>query len=264
MSDEKKGTTYTNAVERAIDILEFMAGCGRPVSVVEISKEFMVNRTSIYSILKVLINKGYIRKIEEGRYALTGRMFEYGQKFRNSFPVVHIARAVAATFRSNYPCTMNIAMHFNGNNAILMNSINIAASESYRIDRSMASGQSVPLHATSLGKLLLAYMPPAESKEIIQHLDFQPYTEHTVKNYADLKKQMDFAVANGFVMEENEYYYNTFCVAAPIFDQTNNVVAACSLSYSTLFSNVDREKVVTDVKYIAKNVSIGLGATKRL
>ena len=85
MPENKKDTGYTNSVERAIDILEFMADCGRPISVIEISKEFDVNRTSIYSILKVLINRGYVRKIDDGRYALTGRMYEYGQKFRNSF-----------------------------------------------------------------------------------------------------------------------------------------------------------------------------------
>lgn len=264
MSEIKKEIVYTNSVERAIDILEFIADCGRSVSVMEISKEFGVNRTSIYSILKILINKGYVRKIEDGKYALTGRMFEYGQKFRNSFPVVHIARGIANELHTEYPCTLNIAMYFSGHHGILMNSINISSSDSYRFDRSMGSGQSIPLYATSLGKLLLAYMPPIDSMEILQQMSFQPYTPYTVKDAETLKKQMDFAVINGYAIEENEFFNNTFCVAAPIFDNTNSVIAACSFSCNILNSNIKKSQIIMDVKSVAQNISVGLGSTRRV
>ena len=263
MPENKKEAAYTNSVERAIDILEFMANCGRSVSVIEISKEFGINRTSVYSILKVLTNKGYVRKIEDGRYALTGRMYEYGQRFRNSFPVVHIARGIANELHTDYPCTMNIGMYFYGTHAILMNSINIST-EGNRFDRTLGSGQTFPLHATSLGKLLLAYMPPIESKEILMQMDFLPYTAKTVGDPETLKKQMDFAVANGYAEEENEFYNNTFCVAAPIFDNTNSVIAACSFSCDIDVAKNQREKIIADVKRIAKAISTSLGATRRV
>jgi len=264
MSEIKKESVYTNSVERAIDILEFIADCGRSTSVLEISKEFGVNRTSIYSILKILIAKGYIHKIEDGKYALTGRMFEYGQKFRNSFPVVHIARGIANELRTDYSCTLNIAMHFSGDHAVLMNSINISSSnDTYRFDRSMGAGQTFPLYATSMGKLLLAYMPPIESRDILQNMDFQPYTQFTVKNAEVLKKQMDFAVTNGYVIEENEFFNNTFCVAAPIFDNTNSVIAACSFTCN-LNPELDKNKIIMDIKNVAHNISVGLGSTRRM
>lgn len=260
---ETKNSGYTNAVERSIDILEFMADRGRAVSVAEISGEFNVNRTSIYSILKVLMAKGYVRKVDEGRYALTGRMYEYGQKFRNSFPIVHIVRAVSASFSPAYPCTLNIAMYFSGDHAVLMNSINIEGPDSKRIDRTMSVGQSIPLHATSLGKILLAYMPPAASEDLLKTIRFESYTPFTVGTVEELKSQMHAAVTNGFATEENEYYYNTRCVAAPVFDSSNNVVAACSISRSTLDDSVDGCATVMDVKRLSSIISRALGAPRK-
>jgi DNA-binding IclR family transcriptional regulator len=263
MSDNKKEAGYTNSVERAIDILEYMADCGRPVSVIDICKEYSINRTSVYSIIKVLTNKGYVRKIDDGRYSLTGRMYEYGQRFRNSFPVVHIARGIANELRTDYPCMMNIAMYFHGTHAMLMNSINIS-SEGILYDRAMGSGQSIPLHATSMGKMLLAYMPPIDAKDIIMQMDFVPYTDNTVNSPEILKKQMDFAVANGYVVEVNEYFDHTFCVSAPIFDSTNCVIAACSISCSEKLMDTHKDTVIRDVKNVARTISSALGATRRM
>lgn len=252
---------YTNSVERTMDILEFMATVGRGVSVVELSNEFGINRTSIYSILKVLSNKGYIRKVSDGKYNLTGRMFEYGQRFRNSFPIVHIVRNMRTAIHLGYPAQLNIAMYFSGTSGILMNSIDMNPEDYRCVDRTILSGQPIPLHATSLGKLLLAYMPPAESNALLSEIRYDAYTEYTVKNAEALREQLHQTVINGFAYEYNEFFIGSFCVAAPVFDQTNMVAAACSLSCNTLSTNVSKEEVVRDVKHIAKTISIALGST---
>ena len=260
MTETTSPTGYTNSVERAIDILEYLATRGRGVSVVELSNKFHVNRTSIYSILKVLINKGYVRKVSDGRYNLTGRMFEFGQQFRNSFPIVHVARTVGLSLDLGYICHMNIAMYFSGTSALLMNSINVSSAGSLAVDRSMVSGQSVPLHATSLGKVLLAYMPPAESKALLSQIQYEPYARNTVKDAEALRQQMQAAVDKGYAVEEQEFYDDTYCVAAPVFDQTNTVIAACSLTCNTL-TLASRDVVIRDVLRIAKNISTALGST---
>lgn len=261
MAKEQANQSYTNSVERAIDILEYLATHGSGVSVMELSNEFGVNRTSIYSILKALSGKGYIRKVSDGKYALTGRMFEYGQKFKNSFPIVHMVRSIHSLKKFTYPAQLNIAMHFDGVNCILMSSIDIKPDDQFIVDRAMHSGQSIPLHATSLGKLLLAYMPPAESSRLLEEISYDAYTEHTVKNAEALWEQMHQAVINGYAYECNEFYNGSFCVAAPVFDQTNTVIAACSISCNSLYTDVSKDIVVRDVRLIAKSLSTALGST---
>lgn len=261
MNTEKGTHEYSSAVERAIDILEYMATNGRGVSVAELSKEMGVNRTSIYSILKMLAGKGYIRKVSDGRYSLTGRMFEYGQKFRNSFPIVHIARTLGDALDLGYDCQFNVAMYFSGSTATIMNCFRLKSPNVKYTDQTMLSGQAVPLYASALGKMLLANMRPLEAKQIMDNMQFYPYTENTILDAATLKAQMEDIIAKGYAFEENECFSNIFCVAAPVFDRTNSVTAACSLSCSTLAKDIDRSKVIRDILSIAKALSRALGAT---
>lgn len=261
MNTEKGTHEYTSAVERAIDILEYMATNGRGVSVAELSEEMGVNRTSIYSILKMLAGKGYIRKVSDGRYSLTGRMFEYGQKFRNSFPIVHIVRTLGNTLDLGYDCQLNVAMYFSGSTATIMNCFRLKSPNFKYTDKTMLSGQTVPLYASALGKMLLANMRPLESKKLLEEMQFYPYTENTVRDATALKAQMEEIIAKGYAFEENECFDNIFCVAAPVFDRTNTVTAACSLSCSTLSKDIDKATVIKDILSISRTLSRALGAT---
>ena len=262
MNTDNNSHGYTSAVERTIDILEYLATSGRGVGVAELSAQMGVNRTSIYSILKMLAGKGYIRKVSEGRYSLTGRMFEYGQKFRNSFPIVHIARGLGSSLDLGYDCQLNVAMYFSGTSAVIMNSFRLKSPHSQDSDKIMLSGQTIPLYATALGKMLLAHMLPLESKRVLEEIHFSPYTEHTICDIPTLKAQMEQIVAQGYSMEENECFDNTFCFAAPVFDQTNTVTAACSLSCSSFTPGINKKAVIQDILSISRKLSRALGATE--
>lgn len=253
----KESTGYTNSVERTIDILEFMATRSLGTSVAEISNRFEINRTSVYSIVKILIKKGYVTKNITGRFILTGRMYEYGQKFKNGFPVVHAAKRVSTNFSPDYLCQMNIAMYFGGDRATILSGIQI--SSHFSADR-MNDGQPVPLYATSIGKVLLAFMPPAVSNEILNNMKLESLTSNTITDIAVLKAQLHSAVENGYAIEEEEFMQGSFCVAAPIFDIDNNLVAACSLSCNKYYRPPKISHVIKDVQFLARQISLELNA----
>ena len=253
----KEITGYTNSVERTIDILEYMATRSLGTSVAEISSRFEINRTSVYSIVKVLIKKGYVTKNASGKFILTGRMYEYGQKFKNGFPVVHAAKRVSTNFFPDYMCQLNIAMYFGGERAIILSGIQI--SSHFSADR-INDGQPVPLYSTAIGKVLLAFMPPAASNELLNSMKLESLTANTITDFAVLKEQLHRAVEDGYAVEDEEFMPGSFCVAAPIFNADNELVAACSLSCNKYYRPPEISLVIKDVQFLARQISLELSA----
>ena len=76
------------------------------------------------------------------------------------------------------------------------------------------------MHATSSGKVLLAYMAPEQRRELLGTAGLKRLTRHTITSPKELEKQLEAAVRDGYAcsVEELEDGLNT--IAAPIRDHT--------------------------------------------
>lgn len=91
-------------------------------------------------------------------------------------------------------------------------------------------GRHNPLHATGMGKVLLAFMAPDEQEAAFQDLSLPAFTSHTIATREDLHRELDTVRRRGWATELEELALGRACVAAPIRDRTGAVVAALSFS----------------------------------
>lgn len=91
-------------------------------------------------------------------------------------------------------------------------------------------GRSVSLHSTAVGKILLAYLPPAEQSALLERIEFHRYTPNTVGSIVELKTQLARVRRTGHArdLEENEAHIR--CIAAPVWDHTGAVSASLSVT----------------------------------
>src|SRR5699024_8767169 len=91
-------------------------------------------------------------------------------------------------------------------------------------------GTRAPMHCTSVGKAILAFLPRKEVENAFDDYPFIPHTPHTIKDKDSLYEQLDQIKEGGYALdlEENELGIN--CIAVPIFDHTGSVIAAFSIS----------------------------------
>jgi IclR family pca regulon transcriptional regulator len=126
----------------------------------------------------------------------------------------------------------------------------------------LAVGSRLPAHATSMGKVLLAYLPPERLNEYFASGPLPRLTKHTLCEEGVLRKALDEIRARGWALCDQETEVGVRAVAAPIFDRLHQVQAALNVgshASRVQLRTLKREylPVVVDV---ARRISRVLGA----
>jgi DNA-binding IclR family transcriptional regulator len=91
-------------------------------------------------------------------------------------------------------------------------------------------GRRGPLHCTGMGKVLLAWLDPAERDAILDRIEYTRFTPHTIDNRNTLEQELTLARQRGYAFEREELAFGRACIAAPIFGAAGRVIAATSIS----------------------------------
>ncbi len=120
------------------------------------------------------------------------------------------------------------------------------------------AGQRIPLHATSDGKVLLAYLP---SPEIAGHLmPLQRFTDHTITTGSGLARALAEVRQHGYATAVEELEEGLTAVAAPVRNAEGRVVASISASGPSFRIPADRIPALAgSVRRAAAEVSRRLG-----
>lgn len=86
-----------------------------------------------------------------------------------------------------------------------------------------------PLHCSSMGKLFLSAMDEENAKTYFAAHQVKR-TFNTITNYSDFLIEKEKILKSYISYDIEEYEYGLGCVAAPIFDMENRIVAAVSVS----------------------------------
>ena len=94
-------------------------------------------------------------------------------------------------------------------------------------------GRYLPLHAGSAGKLFLAYLPEEKREEILANETREPFTPYTLTDLAQLREQIQIIRQQGYAISHGEGTIDASGVAAPIFNQRGQIIAALTVSGPT-------------------------------
>lgn len=86
-----------------------------------------------------------------------------------------------------------------------------------------------PLYCTGVGKVILAFSPPALLEAVIQE-GLPRFTEHTLTTASDLQTDLALIRSRGYAIDLEEHENDVHCVAAPIYNHQGYVVGAISIA----------------------------------
>ena len=92
------------------------------------------------------------------------------------------------------------------------------------------AGDRNPVHSTSLGKALLAFMPGDEVESILENHPLLKMTSKTITQKKHFMEHLSSVREQGVAFDLEENVEGVICVAAPIFDHRGRVVASLSVS----------------------------------
>jgi DNA-binding IclR family transcriptional regulator len=248
-------TGGVQSVDRAITALEILAQRGE-AGVSEVATEIGVHKSTAFRLLSALEDRGLVEQSQDrGKYHLGFGILRLASAIPERLDLVRQGRPVIEELAATFDETVNLAVmrsHFAVNLDQKQGTAAVAAQNWV--------GQLTPLHATSSGKVLMAYLDDEVRKQLVKSAGLERFTGRTITSERALERELEDVRKNGFAATYEEYEDGLNAVAAPILDHTGQVVGAVSVSGPAYRLDVRRiEQIVAGVKQGADQISNRMG-----
>lgn len=194
-------------------------------SISEISKALDMFPSKVSRMIRTLEVDGFFeRNSETGKYRLGMGFFELGVAYLANMPIRKIVRPHIEQMAKELNMTASWGILRMDKVTVIdrVQNLNIDLL-SYRI------GLNLPIHTTSIGKVLLAHLPEEEQDRILESMNLMPYTEKTVTDRDLIKENLKLIKEKGFSTDDGETHEDLVCIGVPIRNGNRDVIAALNL-----------------------------------
>lgn len=121
-------------------------------------------------------------------------------------------------------------------------------------------GTRAPAHATSGGKIMMAYIGEPYVSAYCERLpSVKPLTDKTITSPERLREELAKARLSGYAIDDGEIEPELICIGAPIFGMDNRVMGSVSIAGPRFRMEQEMESMIKEVKCSAVNISRLLG-----
>jgi DNA-binding IclR family transcriptional regulator len=246
------------SVDRAVTILEILARDGE-AGVTEVARELGVHKSTASRLLAALVRRDLVTQdAARGRFRLGVGLVRLAGAASRGLDLVQASRPVCRALAQEVGETVNLAI-LSGRDALYLDQVAGPAA----LSPHNWAGQRIPLHATSDGKVLLAYLPEAELAECLAP-PLARFTQRTVTAPGDLARLLAEVRRQGYATAVDELEAGLTAVAAPVRNAEGTVVASVSASGPSFRIPADRIPALADaVRRAAAEASRRLGWSKQ-
>ena len=240
------------AAEKALDILEYLAGLREDVTQTEISVALGRSIHEVYRIIQLLEGRGYLVRTKSDRYRLSLKLFELAHMHPPVNRLIDAALPVMRALATRIDQSCHLVV-LRGVSVLIVLQVDLPLPMRY----SVALGSHFPILETSSGAVLLAFMPPEERDGLIDRLVTDGDAEMP---RADVKKRLAGILAKGYEMRASLAVEGCTNIAVPICDHTGATIAALTVPYlPQKQARLDRRAVLEEARAAAGEISRDLG-----
>ncbi len=220
-----KGDTV-QSLTRALTLLNALAASDRGLSLSQAAQTAGLAISTAHRLLSTLQQQGFVHfDADKSVWSIGVQSFIVGSAFLRVRELNAIARPVMRELMEITGETVNLAVEDRGE------AIYVAQIESPMTMRAIARpGGRAAMHASGVGKALLAAMCDKLVDSILKRHGMPKLTEKTLTRPDELKRQLNEIRARGFAVDDEENAIGLRCIAAAILDETQSPVGAISLS----------------------------------
>ena len=250
-------SSLTQSVARALNILSCFQDETPQLRVTDISNRLGLTPSLVSRLLTTLEHDGYVERDEDsGSYRLGRSIVTLAGVALNNNRVRTEALAEMQRISSELGLGVNLAVLDQASIFYLAHIDGPEAPRYYTL-----IGRRNPLHATGMGKVLLAHLPDAQRAHYLENLMLHAYTPHTITSIEDLEKELNQVRLQGWAYEMEELALGRACVATPIRGQSGATIAALSISgpLSALRWDERHPQLIRAAIEVADRISMRLG-----
>ena len=121
------------------------------------------------------------------------------------------------------------------------------------------AGSRGPVHTMSLGKVLVAVLPPSAALGTIRNWHLEALTEHTITDAHRFLDELEVARRRGYALDIEESEAGLCCIAAPIATPVDRPRAAIAIAVETERLHHEPQRLVSHVVVAARRAGALLG-----
>jgi len=220
-----QGTYKVQALDRAFAILYLLGESDTPLGLAQVALSLQLHKSTAHRFLMVLEQHRMVERTSNGKFRLGLKLFDLGNRAIDQYDLrdrarPHLRRLVAETEETAHLCVLE------GAHVIYIDKI-----EPTRSVRMITRvGASNPVHCTSVGKAILAFLPEERITDILAQIRYERFTHRTIATPDALRVEIEKTRRRGYAVDDEELEEGLRCIAVPVLDAQHQPVAAVSVS----------------------------------
>lgn len=225
-SNNRANDGKNQSLSRALSLLERLAETPDGMNLTDLSHRLGIPAATAHRLLSTFEEHDFVEQDPElGVWYIGLKAFTVGNAFVQRRDFVAGARPHMQALMERCGETVNLGVIDDGEVVF------IGQVESREVMRMIVRlGSRSPVHASGVGKALLAHFGDDRVAAILERRGLGRFTERTIDNPAQLREALETVRARGYALDDEEHAVGLRCVAAPIFDENGQALAAISLS----------------------------------
>lgn len=253
--DDKTDQNTIKSLDRAMQVLAHLGGHSG-LSLSEIATDLDQSPATVYRILVTLERRGLVELDPADQHWHVGaRAFVIGSRFLRRTSLAERARPIMRALMEQSGETANLGV-VQGDAVLFLGQVETQET----IRAFFPPGTLSPLHASGIGKALLAQMPEERREQVLRSADLTAYTPHTLTDADALRRDLAAIRARGYAVDDEERNPGMRCIAAAVFDLHGEAVGGLSVSGpSSRVDPASTERLGRMVARAAADLSRALG-----
>lgn len=207
------------ALDRGLRILEILSE-NDDLSITELAEMLEVNKSTVSRMIETLKEHDMVQMNKTTKkYRLGLRVLYLGKYLEKNLNIIDIARPIIKDVAEEIAQSVHLCA-FNNTMAYVIDQV-VRGKNNYSMSATV--GMIEPMHASSVGKCIMAYRREELLQKMLENYEFLKYTDKTIQDKEEFLKELARIKKQGYAIDNEEVAVGVRCVAVPIFSFGNHV-----------------------------------------
>ncbi len=248
---------FINSLSRGFKLLEKLAEAGEPLTLSQVAEAMQMTLPTAYRFLYTLQTIDLIEKEPDRKaYRITPRVLKLGYGVFKSSELWNTAHPHLVRASQKYGETFNLAI-LEQDQILYIDRIKTQSILTINLE----IGSKLPAYCTSMGRVLLAWLPENEARKRLRLNPREKHTERTVTEIGELESILAAVRRKGFAINDGELAPELYSAAAPVLNREGEAVAALNMAVNAARHDKDYlwQIMVPAVIKCAERISSAMG-----
>ena len=221
--DAMTDPSFMTSLARGLAVVQAFSDSRKPQTIANISQKTGIPRAAVRRCLHTLRELGYV-DAELNNFSLRPKVLTLGYSYLSSTPLTVSAQPYLNDISRTLNESSSMAVLDDGEVLYVAR-----AATSRVMSVALNTGSRLPAYCTSLGRVMLAYLPPDELERYLAKTKLRAMTENTVVNQKRLREILAGVRRDGYAINDEELELGLRSIAVPVRGASGQVLAALNV-----------------------------------